>query len=74
MARHFLKSEVSGPRWARLGPFLRKAALKHDCQIELVEDTGWISETIYFKVTGEETRINSFKADVNAGIENYNAN
>lgn len=43
-----------------------------EANIEISKDTGWINETVFFTVTGDEVSVRNFKHNVHLNIERHN--
>lgn len=68
-----LKSYVQGPKWAGAKELLFALSIRYHVELTILDhDKGWIRETIYFKIDGFESDINTFMAHLNASLEEYN--
>jgi hypothetical protein len=64
---------IECPRWAKLPSFLRKLALIHDVEImKLEKETGWIRETVFFRVEGSLEQMTAFRNDLERAVREYN--
>ena len=68
-----LKSYVEGPKWADFPGFLKKICFGNDLKLEMDIDKHWISETVYFKITGPESMLIAVEKIINETIKDYNA-
>jgi hypothetical protein len=49
------KTYIAGPRWAGLKKFLYDLATMTNVELTILDqDKGWVRETVYFKIDGEE--------------------
>ena len=67
MAHVRFRSYISGARWLGLQEAVYEAAVAHGLDFEVTDHThGWINETIYFAVSGEEAAVRSFWSSIKA--------
>lgn len=62
---------VTGPRWAGASTFIKDAAFGYGLKLTIDIDKGWLRETIRFEVEGEDSRVENFKRDLHAAMEDY---
>jgi hypothetical protein len=58
------KGWVSGPRWGQIKKGLKELAWEHNLDIKCDVEKGLLTETVFYKVSGEENNINKFIKDV----------
>lgn len=67
------KGEVSAPRWAGAPAELRSAAFKNGLEYrEIAREKGWITETVWFEVSGPINVVKAYFRAVHKAISNYN--
>jgi hypothetical protein len=74
MARGSIRSYVSAPRWASPRELLEQARMMTGVEFEVTErDKGLFTDTVYYKISGEEVDLRRFQAIVARAIARYNA-
>jgi hypothetical protein len=67
------KASIEASRFAKVPRLLRDVAWYLDVKLEMDIDKGWFSETIWYKVIGEESKVKQFNELVIKSIEEYNS-
>jgi len=67
-----VNSYIKGPRWAGFPVFLKKLAIHLGLEIELDIHKGWISETVFYELTGPEHELYQFKDMLDKALTEYN--
>lgn len=65
------KSYIEGPRWACIPTYLRKLAIIVDVEIDVNVDKGFLRETVFYEVTGTESKLQKFKKIFAQSIKEY---
>jgi hypothetical protein len=58
-----IKSWIEGPKFYGLEGELKKYCWDNDLQIKIEKTKGFIQETIFFEVSGEDEKVNKFVCD-----------
>jgi hypothetical protein len=66
------RSWVEGLKFVDFPTALRKLAMEHNLDCDVVVEKGILRETTFFTVEGDLESIESFKKSLSIGIENYN--
>ena len=66
------KGYVEGPRWAKLGEFLRKLAIDLSLEIKITKEKGILTETVFFEFSGSKDNINKARELIRSSIDDYN--
>jgi len=67
------KASIEASTFAKVPRLLRDVAWYLDVKLEMDIDKGWFSETIWYKVIGEESKVKQFNELVIKSIEEYNS-
>lgn len=62
---------IEAPRWAGAQKLVRDLAWGYELKLEIQADKGWLRETVRFSVEGDDRKVDKFKRDLYASIEDY---
>ncbi len=69
-----IKTYISGFKWAGTKPFLYDLAARYNLQLDITEtDRGWVTETIYYSITGTPENLLKFNASLKKVVQEYNS-
>lgn len=63
------KGWVSGPRWARIADGLKKGAMEYELDIRIEKESGLLTETVYYTITGKYDDVKGFQKAVYEAVE-----
>lgn len=65
---------VEGPRWAKVSNAVRKGVMELGITLDYIHvEKGLLRETTFFKVSGDESGVTTFRRVLLNALEDYNA-
>jgi hypothetical protein len=65
-------SWIECPRWVKMTTLLKQMAIMSGLDIEIQEDKGLLTETVFFTIKGTERKIIEFDKFLRESINKYN--
>ena len=72
MAKH--RGYVECPRWARFATAVRKGAYDLGLDVKILCEKGFLRETVFFELEGNQDRIDLFVKSFGRAIKEWNSN